>query len=281
MPIHWDKHRVELNRAGRVRCGPEWRLTPEFANRLSDFDLWFVWAGRGEMQTRNGPIALRPGVCIWMRPNSRYDAVQDPKNRICVNFAHFDLVGPRGNIPYDHPSLPPEVHELPDVQYTDAIMRRIAELSLVAQRPGAPHDAKSAAVSLLTGLLMDIDQVIARLIGSGSPGTLGHHRRLVLEIASKISDAPQHAPHVEELARRSGYTPDHFSRVFREVIGLSPKQFIVEARLNRARQLLLESTLSVSQIAEELGYEDIFSFSRQFKTHTGRTPSRYRFGGRA
>jgi AraC-like DNA-binding protein len=54
--------------------------------------------------------------------------------------------------------------------------------------------------------------------------------------------------------------------------------FIVEARLNRARQLLLESTLSVSQIADELGYEDVFFFSRQFKERTGRTPTEYRAG---
>jgi AraC-like DNA-binding protein len=253
-------------------------LTSEFAARLPDFDLWFVWAGRGEMQTRSGTVALHPGVCIWMRPHSRYDAEQDPDHRLCVDFAHFDLIGPRGKIAYDHPSLPPEVHELPDVQYTDAVMRRISELALVAQRSGASPDAQAAAVALLTGLLRDIDQVIARSISSS--GTLGHHRRLVLEIASKITDAPQLAPPVAELARRAGYTADHFARVFRAVIGLTPKQFIVEARLNRARQLLLESTLSVGQIADQLGYDDIFSFSRQFKERTGKTPSAYR-GGRS
>jgi AraC-like DNA-binding protein len=274
MPIAWGKHRVQLNRAGRVRCGPEWKLTPEFAARLSDFDLWFVWAGRGRMHTRRGPIALHPGVCIWMRPNSRYDAEQDPAHRLCVDFAHFDLVGPRGKLAYDHISVPPEVHELPDVPYTDAVMRRISELALVAQGTEAPPEAESAAVSLLTGLLMDIDQVIVR--STSSSGTLGHHRRLVLEIASKISDAPRIAPRVGELARRAGYTADHFARVFRAVIGLTPKQFIVEARLNRARQMLLESTMSVGQIADELGYEDIFSFSRQFKERTGVTPTAYR-----
>ena len=71
MPINWSKHQVQLNSAGRLRCGPEWRLTPEFSSRLRDFDLWFVWAGSGEMQTLRGPVVLRPGVCIWMRPNSR------------------------------------------------------------------------------------------------------------------------------------------------------------------------------------------------------------------
>ncbi|HEV8246109.1 MAG TPA: AraC family transcriptional regulator, partial [Polyangiaceae bacterium] len=197
-----------------------------------------------------------------------------------VSFVHFDVIGARGPLAHAHPSVPPEVHELPDVQYTDAVMRRIAELSLIAQRPGAPAEARAAAASLLTGLLMDIDQVVGRSDPATLPGTLGHHRRLVLDVAEKIAEAPETAPQVEALAQRAGYTPDHFSRVFRAVIGLSPKQFMVEARLNRARQLLLESTLSVSQIANELGYEDVFFFSRQFKKRTGRTPTQFRSGPR-
>ena len=48
------------------------------------------------------------------------------------------------------------------------------------------------------------------------------------------------------------------------------------ARLARARQLLAETGLTISQIAETLGFRDVFFFSRQFTQRTGQTPSAYR-----
>jgi AraC family transcriptional regulator, arabinose operon regulatory protein len=86
---------------------------------------------------------------------------------------------------------------------------------------------------------------------------------------------------VRELARETGYSPDHFSRVFKQVTGQTPQALKVQARLERARQLLTESSLSISMIANALGYEDVFFFSRQFKEKTGRTPTAYRKGGPA
>jgi AraC-like DNA-binding protein len=69
---------------------------------------------------------------------------------------------------------------------------------------------------------------------------------------------------------------DHFSRVFAKVTGRRPQEWIIEARLARARQLLAETGLTVSQIAEALGFRDVFFFSRQFTQRTGQTPTAYR-----
>lgn len=61
---------------------------------------------------------------------------------------------------------------------------------------------------------------------------------------------------------------------------MSPKDFCIRARVFRARELLLETDLSVEQIAVNLGYADMFFFSRQFKAWTGQSPNYWRVENR-
>ncbi len=70
MALNWDTLSVQLAKGcGRVRCEPGWRLARRWSQRLTDLDLWFVWAGRGMMEMRDGRrLELRPGVALWMRP---------------------------------------------------------------------------------------------------------------------------------------------------------------------------------------------------------------------
>ncbi len=97
-----------------------------------------------------------------------------------------------------------------------------------------------------------------------------------MQIASRIRESPSDVPPITDLARQVGYSADHFSRVFRQVLGQSPQAYIVEQRVGRARQLLTESSLTVTQIADALGYESVYFFSRQFKAKSGISPSQYR-----
>lgn len=224
-------------------------------------------------------VDLHPGVCFWMRPGGKYVSEQNLDDRLGVTFCHFDLVESSTGERIDHALLPQEAFDLPDVTYIDALTRRIVSLS----QPGDSTTTESqksgrrdVASQLMRGLLMDLEQ-----LGRRKPEIAGlerHHRDMVLDVASQINEEPRDVPSVAELAKRVGYSADHFARVFRDVTGSSPREFIVQARINRARILLTESSLTVSQIAHALGYEDIYFFSRQFKAKTGVSPTGFRDG---
>lgn len=66
------------------------------------------------------------------------------------------------------------------------------------------------------------------------------------------------------------------SRVFKQVTGSLPRDFIIQVRIDRAKQLLRESSLSIGEIADALGYPDVFFFSRQFKNRSGLSPTHFR-----
>ena len=65
-------------------------------------------------------------------------------------------------------------------------------------------------------------------------------------------------------------------RRFRLAIGQSLHEWVLQRRLARARQLLGETNRPIKAIAAELGYNDVFFFSNQFRQHAGVSPAAYR-----
>jgi AraC-like DNA-binding protein len=81
---------------------------------------------------------------------------------------------------------------------------------------------------------------------------------------------------VEDLAATSGLSPSHFNRLFRRTFGTSPIDWLRRERISQAKRRLVESSETIKQIAEQVGYPDRFFFSKDFKRYTGTTPGQFR-----
>ncbi|MEN7546887.1 AraC family transcriptional regulator [Rapidithrix thailandica] len=81
---------------------------------------------------------------------------------------------------------------------------------------------------------------------------------------------------VHNLAKMIHLSPDHFSRIFKKIVGYSPGDFIIFKRLEKAKLLLLTTDKPIKNIIEESGFKSLAHFSRLFKSHTLLTPSQYR-----
>ena len=279
-PTSWDKIELTVNSSNFVRCEIGWDLPLSFSQKLVDYDLWLVWAGRGTMQLHSGTIQLHPGMCIWMRPGGLYLAQQDITNRLGVSAQHFDLVNSQtGKRPADK-SLPPEVIHLPDIPAVTGTMRSIARLNQIAEQSQskAARMAKASAQTLMRGLLMEIDYQAITPPPHHNP-TMHMHRSVITQLAADMTASPQDINSIESLADDAGYSPAHFSRVFKQIMGTSPQRHLMEARISRAKHLLLETDWSITRIAQVMGYNDVYFFSRQFKQVTGQPPSSVRRKG--
>lgn len=81
---------------------------------------------------------------------------------------------------------------------------------------------------------------------------------------------------LQQLAQSIGYSTDHFRFLFKKTTGFSPKKYILQKRLEVAKNQIEKTSLSLFEIAENCGYEDYYQFSTYFKKETGLSPSMYR-----
>jgi len=98
-----------------------------------------------------------------------------------------------------------------------------------------------------------------------------------LQYARNYMDAHfQQKINIATLAEMSGYSYDRFRHLFKEMNGVAPLQYLFEKRMELARSLLLNSQVSVSDIAFEAGFVNDAQFCSMFKRETGETPRSYR-----
>jgi AraC family transcriptional regulator len=81
---------------------------------------------------------------------------------------------------------------------------------------------------------------------------------------------------IEDLAGVAGISPAHFARLFKEVVGDTPHQFVMDYRVERAKVLLADRTRPLADIAIGCGFSDQSHFNRVFKRLTGKTPREWR-----
>jgi len=91
-------------------------------------------------------------------------------------------------------------------------------------------------------------------------------------IASKLSGPMS----VAEVAKECSLSRSHFSRVFKHSTGLSPKEWLINSRIQKSQELLLDGFLPLAQIGVECGFSDQSHFTRTFTKFVGMTPGKWR-----
>lgn len=81
---------------------------------------------------------------------------------------------------------------------------------------------------------------------------------------------------LERLARYAGYSPYHFVRIFKERTGLSPLYYVSSHRLQRAKDMLLRTGLTVRDISLEIGQQSLGTFTSRFAARVGMSPAEFR-----
>jgi AraC family transcriptional regulator len=85
---------------------------------------------------------------------------------------------------------------------------------------------------------------------------------------------------LEEIASAAYLSEYHFARLFKQITRVTPHVYLANLRLERARKLLVETALPISEIASMVGYQSQSHFSKMFKSVAGITPRAYREGAR-
>lgn len=81
---------------------------------------------------------------------------------------------------------------------------------------------------------------------------------------------------VERAAEFVGVDRTHYTKQFRKAYGVTPIQYIQQLRMKEAKQLIEQTNYTMTEIAQSVGYPDLFTFSKAFKKMVGVSPKEYR-----
>jgi len=244
---------------------------------ITDFEIVVLLRGTGTLQMRTRALTFVPHQMLIIPPWLPHAFVsQVPCEHLAV---HFDLA--IGLPPLEVSKRSPyEVRLAPDLELP-------LEISL------KPDDAVESAVL-----------AIVREWSSGAPaGRLAAQARLALLLAQSarsrnrpaqpadgVALAPSGIPVAVELmrtnfsdpltmgdcARVAGLSTTRFAHRFRDLTGYAPMEYLRRLRIDAARGLLADGSLSIRQVGERCGYPDPYHFSRVFRSIDGLSPSAYR-----
>ncbi|MDD9272194.1 AraC family transcriptional regulator [Paenibacillus sp. GCM10023248] len=125
-------------------------------------------------------------------------------------------------------------------------------------------------------------RLLLRELGRANDPLLKARPSTVTEIDRQVSQAVRYlelqytqAVSIEQLARTLGYHRTYLCKMFKQATGLSPMQYLLKIRMERAKQLL-ETPMTIDQVASSVGFNDALYFSKQFHKWSGYAPSVYR-----
>jgi AraC-like DNA-binding protein len=157
----------------------------------------------------------------------------------------------------------------------------LSELVVLGELVNAAGHARSD-VGLDEAALMFVARFIEIVTGRDdrAPDAPARDRRRAVEAAVWL-DAHAHEPvDLERTSREAGVSAYHFLRLFTRVVGVTPHQYLVRARLRRAAQLLSDNDQSVTDVALDVGFGDVSNFVRTFHRAAGVSPRRFRQASR-
>jgi AraC family transcriptional regulator len=114
---------------------------------------------------------------------------------------------------------------------------------------------------------------------SSSPprlATVRRHREVIAASILRMRADPSADLPIAELAQKAGMSKFHFLRIFEELTSVSPARFLASLRLEQAKRLLIETSLPVTTVSLEVGYNSLSTFTRLFTEFVSASPTLFR-----
>ncbi|MBQ7777509.1 MAG: helix-turn-helix domain-containing protein [Oscillibacter sp.] len=239
------------------------------------YQIFYTTEGRANYVYEGQSMDVEQGTFLFVHPDRVHGLpVNQPGSRVLdikFNVRETQLARQLA-------ALPPLVRCTPDMQallaladeearkkeafYSNALSSLIESVLYLAMRNSCPQYS-GAGVGVLNLLECDYSKLSECV------------RKTLLRIEGAIVLGPDKSV-LNETAQAVGYSKSYMCRRFSEEMGMTVMQYITLLRMDKAKELLLNTDNSVSEIAELLYYNDLTRFCKTFKKYTGQSPTQYR-----
>ena len=188
-----------------------------------------------------------------------------------IKMPEMDGIGLISSLREEHPDmLCVIVSGYSDFEYMKAAIRNSAVDYLL--KPVNPEELRRLLQRLEATLLAREQQVVSRR--ESDAAALAENVRTYLQ---ENYDKPVD---FSALAESMAVSAPYLSKMFHEQTGTSPSRYLNDLRMRQAKKLLMDTSLTVREIAARVGYSDPFHFSRNFRNTVGCSPARFRDNGK-
>ncbi len=236
---------------GDQKVDSDWSVNEEMAPMFSR--VYYVYSGSVVYKDAVLKEPLEKETLYVFPSNRPYEISQEPSDPLSCLFLHLDF----------SPEIISNIIKIKVLP--DCFLKKLLEAAHITMSDPnieEPFPLLSALSEVLTVFLKQ------QLYFKNLPAELS----VVLQYISEHLGEPVS---IDVLSNICGYNPSYFIRMFHQLVGLSPHQYIINYRLRNATHLLRSGT-SVSETASQIGYTDTKTFSRAFRKQFGISPSRFK-----
>ena len=251
-------------------CGTEGNTGPAYTllrpNGRSDYYMFYVAAGWLEIEADGEMIRITEGQCVLCMPNVKQKINYPSDWQLRCHYVHF--TGEFATEMLKEINLQKiTIFSIEDTTMFELLFRRLAESFRMEYLQG---DGSSVCSLRVNGQLIQLLAIVKQA------GEEKEEQDAILPAIFYITEHFREDIDLKLCAAQIHLSVSRFSHLFTEKTGISPHRFIVSLRIDKAKELLMYSSMSVAEISRHVGFEDASYFSRIFRKYTGHTPMEYR-----
>lgn len=252
--------------AGYEECKPGYSYGPKFRSYQL---IHFVLSGEGELHINEHVFQISAGDAFII-PSGKVSYYQASEaNPWCYAWISFLGINSQTYL-YQLMNSADDIYIIHDLDINKYKSYIFEILSLEGNTTSSYFKANSLLFNIMSSLFEDIEFNES----NWGKDSIVDEIKFYLDVnyAEKIK--------LHDTAKSFGIHPNYLSRIFHEKFGVSPKQYILNLKLKKACRLLTTTSLTISVIANSLGFDDQFAFSKAFKKEFSISPSDFRKNSR-
>ena len=236
---------------------------------LEEFQLIYIVQGGGIFESKSfGKTTLREGSMVFLFPGEwhRYK----PFKKTGWTEYWMGFTGKFGKHLLKHNYLNPQ-HPILQIGHNEEVIRLYHQIFRLFQEETIGYQQHVSGVALhLLG--------VASSIKAKKGKRIGHIEKIIARSKLILLEKAFTQITPEEVAESLNISYSWFRKLFKTYTSFSPKEYIIELRITRARQLLLTTNKPIKEICNELGFNSQYHFCKLFKKKTNLSPTEFRQG---
>ena len=259
-------------------CSPEIPVPETHYHCHNDFiELSFITSGSVDYLIEGEKYTLKKGQVLISNPGIYHKELFDSNTRCRELHIGLNNLNLFSNSKKNYIDIG-DKNVLTINKYRDDILKTCLEI-VEEQREynqTSPFMLKSLVMKLLVLLHREINEETPNLDSHEFSFKSREKKELVEGITKYLNENYVQDISLYTLSKNMYLSPVYISKIFKEVMGDSPINYLIQIRLSKAKELLEDSKLSIKSIAKMVGYDDPYYFSKLYKKYYGTSPSKAR-----